>query len=100
MVDTGNRIVAFLDILGFEELVKKYVNGDDKENFTLNNPVFLDNFIKISSVNRIFFYFILKKINFFLCPTKIPSNYITYVQFLIPYLHIYVNDSDLSFTSY
>lgn len=31
VVDTGTRIVAFLDILGFEEHVKKYVNGEDKE---------------------------------------------------------------------
>jgi len=31
VVDTGSRIVAFLDILGFEELVKKYVDGEDKE---------------------------------------------------------------------
>jgi hypothetical protein len=31
VVDTGTRIVAFLDILGFEEHVKRYVNGEDKK---------------------------------------------------------------------
>ena len=60
VVDTGTRIVAFLDILGFEEHVTKYVNGEDKKiieklKSALNNALKnMDDFKLIGGKYKIF----------------------------------------------